>query len=72
MADKHTEWLTINETSEFLGCSPLTLRRIISRGELRAYRSRGKSRIIRIKRADLDRFMRPVTSAAENLGGDAA
>jgi excisionase family DNA binding protein len=54
------ESLSITEVAHNLNCSDDTVRRMISRGELRAYRV-GSSRLIRIKRADLERAMRPVT-----------
>lgn len=49
-----------------LDCHPDTIRRMISRGELRAYRV---GRLIRIKRADLDKALKPVTNAADIRGG---
>lgn len=61
------EHLTIQESAEALNCSEITVRRLVSRGELPAYRL-GKSRVIRIKRRDIDKLLRPVTS----LAGDAA
>jgi len=42
---------------------------MIARGDLKAYRF-GRSRVIRIKRADLDRLARPVTAVAVLLGGE--
>ncbi|WP_430867386.1 helix-turn-helix domain-containing protein [Demequina aurantiaca] len=53
------EHLTINDVGVVLACSPDTVRRMIARGELKAVRV-GK-RLIRVRRADLDRAMRPVT-----------
>ncbi|WP_428094836.1 helix-turn-helix domain-containing protein [Demequina sp.] len=52
--------LSIAEASgpSFLNCHPDTTRRLISRGELPAYRV---GRAIRIKRSDLERALRPVT-----------
>lgn len=66
------QWLTLAEVADQLGCSVLTVRRMCGRGELRSYRAKGQSRLIRIKAADLNRLMRPVTSAAENSLGGAA
>lgn len=66
--------LTIAQVAEFLQCNHHTVRRMISRGELRAYRL-GASQIIRISRSDLDKAFKPVTSMAdciESRGGDAA
>ena len=51
--------LSITTAATELDCSELTIRRMISRGELRAYRV--GPRLIRIKRRDLERAMRPVT-----------
>lgn len=67
-----TVWLSIDQVAEQLGCSPWTVRRQVSRGEIRAYRAPGKSRLIRIKSTDLDKAMRPVTPVAANLGDDDA
>lgn len=57
--------------AEELGVHPATIRRMISRGELPAYKLGPKS--IRIARSDLDRFKhrRPVTPAWATLGGGA-
>lgn len=60
------DWLTIAEASEHLKCSHKTIRRMISRGELRAYRF---GRLIRIKAQDLDRAFKPVTNLADMRGG---
>lgn len=57
--------LTVEQAAERLNCSTYTVRRLISRGQLRAVRA---GRLIRIKPRDLERALRPVTS----LGGDAA
>lgn len=63
--------LTISQVSEILQCSQDTVRRMISRGELKAYRYGNKSRLIRIDAADIDRIRKPVTRINEVLGGDA-
>jgi excisionase family DNA binding protein len=65
-----TQFLTINQVAELLQCSDDTIRRMISRGGLKAYRFPG-SRLIRIDPADLDRIRKPVTRINEVLGGDA-
>lgn len=54
------DMLSIAEASgpDYLNCHPDTTRRLIARGELPAYRV---GRLIRIKRRDLERAMRPVT-----------
>lgn len=61
--------VTIDQAAAYLQCNAITIRRMISRGELRAYRY--SARIIRIDMADLEKLRRPVTSAAD-LGGDVA
>lgn len=65
------EYLTIDSAAELLDCSPWTVRRAINRGDIKAYRFK-KTRVIRIKRSDLDKALRPVTTVADQLGGDAA
>ena len=50
--------LSLDQTAHELGCSRDTVRRMIERGELKAYRV-GK-RLIRIRRADLERAIRPI------------
>lgn len=68
--------LTINQTAEVLQCSTDTVRRLIAKGQLKAYRY--GSRIIRIDPLDLDRMRKPVTSLAaivemdDELAGGAA
>ena len=61
--------LTIPAAADALATSPSTIRRLIARGELRAYRY--GPRLIRIDPADLQAMRRPVTSLAELRGGDA-
>jgi len=63
--------LTVDDVAQILQCSALTIRRMISRGELRAYRY-GKSRLIRIDPRDLDKIRKPVTRVSAALGGDDA
>ena len=62
--------LTLAEAAKYLATSPQTIRRMIARGDLRAYRY--GPRIIRIDPADLRAMREPVTSLAELRGGDAA
>lgn len=50
-------YLTIAQTAEALSCSQDSVRRLISRGELRAYRF---GRLIRIEAADIGQAGRPV------------
>lgn len=51
--------LSLDQAAHELGCSRDTVRRMISRGELKAYRV--GSRLIRIRRQDLERAIKPVT-----------
>ena len=46
-------WLTIQEAADYLALHPNTLRRYVSEGKLRAYRS-GGIRDLRFRREDLD------------------
>ncbi|KZE65742.1 hypothetical protein AWM60_10350 [Micrococcus aloeverae] len=62
--------LTIPDVARALNCSPDTVRRMIARGELRAYRYGPK--LIRIDPADLAALREPVTSLADLRAGDAA
>lgn len=60
------QFLSINQTAEVLGVAPMTVRRAIARGELRA---RKFGRRVLIDPRDLERAMKPVTSTAELVGG---
>ena len=62
--------LTIPQAAELLAVSPDTIRRMIARGELRAYRY--GPRVIRIDPEDLLKVREPVTSLADLRGGVAA
>ncbi|WP_420114867.1 helix-turn-helix domain-containing protein [Pseudactinotalea sp.] len=53
-----TLYLTVAEAAKVLSCSSDSVRRLISRGELRAYRF---GRLIRIATADISGAGRPVT-----------
>lgn len=66
--DQH---LTIAEAANLISASPSTIRRMISRGELRAYRF-GK-RLIRIDPADLAAIRNQIAAGTYELvsGGDA-
>lgn len=64
-------YLTIEDAADLLQCSSITIRRMISRGGLKAYRFPG-SRLIRIDPRDLDKVRKPVTRISEALGGKAA
>ena len=63
--------LTPAQAGELAQVTHWTIRRWISNGSLKAYRVPG-SRTIRIRQSDLEKALKPITSAAENLGGDAA
>ena len=65
----HVPLWTITDAAEMLGTSPQTIRRMIARGDLRAYRY--GPRLIRIDPADVDAMRQPVTSLADLRGGDA-
>ena len=64
-----SEWLSVNGVAEYLGVTHWTVRRMISRGTLKAYRPAGTT-AIRIRRRDVERAMKPIPAA--DLGGDAA
>ena len=69
VAPESTPQWTIADAAEYLGTSPSSIRRMIARGDLRAYRY--GPRIIRIDPADLRAMRQPVTSLAELRGGTA-
>jgi excisionase family DNA binding protein len=52
-ADATGNWLTIQEAADYLAVHPNTLRRYVSEGKLRGYRS-GGIRDLRFRREDLD------------------
>ena len=56
--------VSINQAADALAVSHMTVRRMIQRGELPAFRV-GKSRAIRIKSSDIQKMLRPVTPLAE-------
>lgn len=60
--------LSVAQVAAEIQCSPKTVRNMIARGELRAYRYGKTSRIIRIDRRDLERIKRPVTNLADLVG----
>lgn len=62
--------LSIEDVAQILACSTKSVRRLISRGDLPAYRY--GPRLIRIDPRDLDKLRQPVTRISEVLGGDAA
>ena len=57
-------WGSIDVAAERLGVSPRTVRRMISRGELPAYRV-GK-RLIRIDLLELDDLLRPIPATEDS------
>ena len=59
--------LTLQDAADLLGASPSSVRRMIARGDLRAYRY--GPRLLRIDPADLRAMRQPVTSLAELRGG---
>ena len=69
--DPHAGHLhTMQSAADWLGTSESTVRRLIARGELRAYRF--GPRLVRIDPADLAALATPVTSLADLRGGAAA
>jgi excisionase family DNA binding protein len=56
--------LAPKEAAHLLRCSPLTIYRAISRGELQAVRL-GPNGSLRITETALERFLRPASSPAE-------
>lgn len=59
-------FVTIKDAAHHFACSTDTIRRLIARGELKAYRV---GTAIRIKRTDLEKPLQPVTNLAEIRGG---
>lgn len=57
-------YLTIAQVAESLSCSPDSIRRLIARGELRAYRF---GRLIRVAASDVGRAGRPITRPRPEL-----
>jgi len=54
-------WLSIEQSADYLGVSPMTVRRMIADGRLPGYRL--GQRLIRIKSDDLDTVLHPIPSA---------
>ena len=50
------EWLTIEESAKYLKLAEITIRKYVKNGKLPSYRH---GRIIRLKRSDLDGFLKP-------------
>lgn len=58
---KPLELVSLNEAAEYLGVTPLTVRRMISRGDLRGYKlGSGPKAPIRV---DLTGALRPIPAA---------
>ena len=53
-----TDLLTMQQAAEMLGCTPKTLRALVSRGTIRAYRL--GPRQIRLKREDVLSALQPI------------
>lgn len=64
MSAPNRDWLTLAEVAEHLAFTERTVRNMIRRGDLRAYRVRG-SRAVRIKAREVDAVLRPIPA----LGG---
>lgn len=59
--DRENKWLSIQEAAEELGVNPRTVRRYIRLGRLDV--SRISNKVVRIRLADIDRFMETGVSA---------
>jgi excisionase family DNA binding protein len=57
--------ITIDQAADELGISRRSLRRLITSGQLRAYKI-GKSRLVRIDREDLANVIHPVVPNGKN------
>ncbi len=62
-----TEWLSIGEAVRQLKVGRTTLHRWLKQGRLPAYRVGPKA--VRIRRADLERLIRPVNDTGEEVSG---
>jgi excisionase family DNA binding protein len=69
MASTHiesaTEWLTIRQSANHVGCHQNTIRNLINRGELKA--SRIGLRLIRISADDLAALLTPVVGGEYSI-----
>lgn len=61
--DRENKWLSIQEAAEELGVNPRTVRRYIRLGRLDV--SRISNKVVRIRLADIDRFMETGVSVKE-------
>lgn len=53
------DYLTVAEAADYLSVSPVTVRRLIARGDLPAFKV-GSSRAVRIPRVELIKLLRPI------------
>jgi excisionase family DNA binding protein len=60
--NKTSDWVSLSEGAQLLGCSERTLRRRVASGEIPGYRF--GSRVIRLRLSDLNDAMRPIPAAA--------
>lgn len=65
--DRENKWLSIQEAAEELGVNPRTVRRYIRLGRLDV--SRISNKVVRIRLADIDRFMETGVSAKSDETG---
>lgn len=68
--DRENTWLSIQEAADHLGVNPRTVRRYMRLGRLEA--SRISNKVVRIRLADLDRFMEQNLPAAKKAAAAAA
>lgn len=61
ITDSVSESMTIADVADSLGCSAATIRSMIFRGELRAYRVGASGRLIRILKSDFAALWKPLT-----------
>ena len=69
MASSIDTQYTVKEAAELLKVQPLTIRRWISNGYLRAYRY-GPGRVVRIAERDILKLRCPVTSLSSEGAGE--
>ncbi|ANI91248.1 helix-turn-helix domain-containing protein [Dietzia timorensis] len=65
-ADVRARWFTVSQAAEYSGTSPITVRRLIERGELEA--TKFTPRALRVSRASLDALAER-NSTATHRGG---
>jgi excisionase family DNA binding protein len=58
-SENFLESMTINEVADAIGCDHHTVRALISKGGLRAYRVGNTGRLIRILKSDFDALWKP-------------